>query len=71
MPEFTTTDDIEPHAGEDGFDDTAWPTIAPTALSTKRGGARVSFLWFRTRLTIPARRFRSVGRASSAGAERR
>jgi gluconolactonase len=56
MPEFTTTYDIDPHAGEDGFDDAAWPTIAPTALGAKRGGGRVSFLWFRARLTIPARR---------------
>lgn len=55
MPEFTTTYDIAPHAGASGFDDSAWPTIAPTALGAKRGGGRVSFLWFRTRLTIPAR----------------
>ena len=54
MPEFTTTYDIDPHAGEDGFDDAVWPVIAPTALGAKRGGGRVSFLWFRTRLTIPA-----------------
>jgi hypothetical protein len=33
--------DIDPHAGEDGFDDAAWPTIAPTALGAKRGGGRV------------------------------
>ena len=25
MPEFTTTYDIDPHAGEAGFDDAAWP----------------------------------------------
>jgi gluconolactonase len=55
MPEFTTTYDIEPHAGEAGFDDSAWPIILPTELAAKRGGGKVSFLWFRTPLTIPTR----------------
>lgn len=65
MPEFTTTYDIDPHAGEAGFDDAAWPVIAPTELSAKRGGGRVSFIWFRTRLTIPAR----LGSFDPAGAQ--
>jgi gluconolactonase len=65
MPEFTTTYDIDPHAGESGFDDSAWPTIAPTMLAAKRGGGRVSFLWFRTRLTIPAR----IGAFDPSGAK--
>ncbi|ETW99719.1 MAG: hypothetical protein ETSY1_13940 [Candidatus Entotheonella factor] len=55
MPEFETTYDIDPHAGEAGFDDSAWPTILPTELEAKRGGGKVSFLWFRTTLTIPTR----------------
>jgi hypothetical protein len=55
MPEFTTTYDIDPHAGDAGFDDSAWPIMLPTALEVKRGGGNVSFLWFRTRLTIPTR----------------
>src|SRR3989454_12063276 len=46
MPEFTTTYDIDPHAGEAGFDDSSWPSILPTALAAKRGGGKVSFLWF-------------------------
>jgi len=65
MPEFTTTYDIDPHAGEGGFDDSAWPTIAPTALGAKRGGGRVSFIWFRTQLTIPAR----IGAFDPSGAK--
>jgi len=65
MPEFTTTYDIDPHAGEGGFDDAAWPTIAPTALGAKRGGGRVSFIWFRTQLTIPAR----IGAFDPSGAQ--
>lgn len=65
MPEFTTTYDIDPHAGEAEFDDSAWTVVAPTELGAKRGGGRVSFLWFRTRLTIPAR----LGAFDTAGAQ--
>ena len=54
MPEFKTTYDIEPHAGESGFDDTDWPLVAATELGAKRGGGLVSFFWFRTTLTMPA-----------------
>ena len=54
MPEFKTTYDIDPHAEERGFDDSAWPVIPATELGAKRGGGQVSFFWFRTRLTIPA-----------------
>jgi hypothetical protein len=54
MPEFKTTYDIEPYAGERGFDDSDWPVIAATDLGAKRGGGMVSFFWFRTKLTIPA-----------------
>ena len=54
MPEFTTTYDIDPHAELLGFDDGAWPEVAPTDLGAKRGGGMVSFFWYRTKLTIPA-----------------
>lgn len=54
MPEYKTTYDIQPHAGERGFDDSSWPVVRPTELGAKRGGGRVSFLWFRASLTIPA-----------------
>jgi gluconolactonase len=53
MAEFKTTYDIEPHAEERGFDDSAWPVIAPAELAAKRGGGMVSFFWFRATLTIP------------------
>jgi len=53
MPEFTTTYDIDPHAELSGFDDSAWPEVAATDLSAKRGGGMVSFIWFRATLTIP------------------
>jgi gluconolactonase len=53
MPEFTTTYDIEPHAEERGFDDSAWPVVVASELGAKRGGGMVSFFWFRAALTIP------------------
>jgi gluconolactonase len=65
MPEFETTYDIDPHAGEAGFDDSTWPIILPTELAAKRGGGKVSFLWFRTQLTIPSR----IGAFDPAGAK--
>ena len=55
MPEFKTTYDIDPHAELRGFDDSAWPEVAATELGAKRGGGMVSFFWFRTTLTIPAK----------------
>ncbi len=55
MPEFKTTYDIDPHAELHGFDDAAWPEIAATDLGARRGGGMVSFFWFRTTLTVPAR----------------
>jgi hypothetical protein len=53
MPEFKTTYDIEPHAEERGFDDSAWAVVAATELGAKRGGGMVSFFWFRATLTMP------------------
>lgn len=53
MPEFKTTYDIDPHAEERGFDDSAWSAIPATELGAKRGGGQISFFWFRTRLVIP------------------
>ncbi len=55
MPEYKSTYDIDPHAGEHGYDDSAWQVIPATELGAKRGGGYVSFLWFRAKLTIPAR----------------
>ncbi len=53
MPGYKTSYDIAPHAGEPGFDNSAWPTIEPKGLGDRRGGGKVSFLWYRTNLTIP------------------
>jgi gluconolactonase len=54
LPEFKTTYDVEPHAGESGFDDSDWPVVAAADLGARRGGGMVSFFWYRTILTIPA-----------------
>jgi len=62
-PEFTSTYDIDPHAGEADYDDAAWPVISATDLGAKRGGGKVSFLWFRAKLTIPA----EIGGFATAG----
>jgi gluconolactonase len=53
MPGYKTSYDIAPHAGEPGFDDSSWPTIEPKGLGDRRGGGKVSFLWYRTNLSIP------------------
>ncbi|MEA2789483.1 MAG: gluconolactonase [Acetobacteraceae bacterium] len=55
MREFETTYDIDPHAEITDFDDRAWPEIQATDLGARRGGGMVSFFWFRSTLTIPAR----------------
>src|SRR6266850_947105 len=60
---YKTSYDISPHAGEEGFDDSSWPTIDAKGLSDRRGGGKVSFVWFRTSLTIPAR----IGNFDTAG----
>ena len=65
MPEFKTTYDIQPHAGESGFDDSQWPVIGAKGLADKRGGGKVSFMWYRAKLTIPAK----VGDFTTAGAK--
>jgi len=55
MPEYKTAYDIHPHAGESGFDDSSWPTINAKGLAARRGGGKVSFIWYRANLTMPAR----------------
>src|SRR5262245_17752815 len=55
MPEHKTTYDIRPDAGEAGFDDSSWPVIEATGLAARRGGGKVSFIWYRAILTIPAK----------------
>ena len=64
MPGYKTSYDINPRAGDKAFDDSAWPTIDPKGLADRRGGGKVSFIWFRTTLAIPAR----IGTFDTAGA---
>jgi len=65
MPEYQTTYDVQPHAGEASFDDSSWPTIAPDHLGERRGGGKVSAMWYRTSLTIPEK----VGDFDPSGAK--
>ena len=53
MPGYKTTYNIEPRAGEAGFDDSKWPTIEAKDLAARRSGGHVAFMWYRTMLTIP------------------
>ena len=64
MPGYKTSYDIAPHAGEAGFDDSSWPAIEAKGLADRRGGGKVSFFWFRTNLTIPAK----IGDFDTSGA---
>lgn len=57
------TYDYKPHAGGVEFDDTGWQHLAPTSLSVRRGNGRVSFNWYRIRITIPEK----IGSATVAG----
>ena len=65
MPGYKTSYDISPHAGVKGFDDFAWPTLEPKQLLDRRGGGKVSFLWYRTNLTMPAK----IGNFDTANAK--
>jgi gluconolactonase len=65
MPGYKSSYDISPHAGEKGFDDSSWPTIEAKGLLDRRGGGKVSFLWYRTNLTVPAK----IGNFETAGAK--
>jgi hypothetical protein len=54
-PKWTSSYDIQPHAGEMGFDDSSWPVIEAKALGDRRGGGRLFMTWYRANLTIPAK----------------
>ena len=41
QPDYKTTYDIAPHAGEAGFDDSSWPLIKAEDLATRRSGGHV------------------------------
>lgn len=49
------TYDVVPHAGWAGFDDSAWPVLAPEGLSQRRANGRLCFNWYRIALTLPER----------------
>ncbi len=49
------TYDISPHAGGADFDDSGWPVIDPAALEARRSPGRLSFGWYRLKVTIPER----------------
>lgn len=49
------TYDYTPHAGGANFDDSSWERIEASNLSQRRGPGRLSFNWYRIRLTIPER----------------
>src|SRR5215472_12583280 len=38
LPGYKTSYDIQPHAGEAGFDDSSWPVIGAQGLAGRRGG---------------------------------
>ena len=65
LPQYKTAYDIQPHAGESGFDDSKWPTIEAKDLAARRSGGHVAFIWYRANLTIPAK----VGDFDTAGAK--
>jgi hypothetical protein len=60
---WTTAYDIQPRAGDSGFDDSSWPTIDAKGLTDRRGGGGLYMTWFRTSLTMPAR----IGNFDTAG----
>jgi gluconolactonase len=49
-----STYDIAPQAGSVNFDDSTWPVVAPPSLDQRRGNGRVSFNWYRIKVTVPA-----------------
>jgi gluconolactonase len=57
------TKDLALKAGARDFDDSSWETVAPEALEERRATGRLSFEWYRLRLTIPE----TVGSLATAG----
>jgi gluconolactonase len=56
--------DLEPHAGGADFDDRSWQAIPAESLEARKGNGRVSFVWYRTSVTLPA----GVGEFDPTGA---
>jgi gluconolactonase len=57
------TYDYAPHAGAADFDDSSWPAIPADTLEGRRGTGKLSFNWYRIKLTIPQK----VGRRDPTG----
>ena len=57
------TYDISPHAGAADFDDSQWERVEPTTLEARRTGGRLSFAWYRLKVTVPER----VGKLDPTG----
>lgn len=51
----TQTYEIDPHAGGIDFDDSHWAAVAAEDLDARRGNGRLSFGWYRIRITVPAK----------------
>ena len=49
------TFDISPHAGAADFDDSTWESLPASRLEARKGNGRLSFNWYRTKVTIPDR----------------
>jgi gluconolactonase len=49
------TYDIVPHAGEAGYDDSAWPVLPPSDTMRRLSDGKVCFNWYRITATIPER----------------
>jgi gluconolactonase len=48
-----TTYDYEPHAGVADFDDSGWEQVAAEDLVKRRGNGKLSFNWYRIKVTVP------------------
>lgn len=58
------THDYTPKAGAADFDDSKWEALDPASLEARRSTGKLSFNWYRTRITIPEK----VGGFDTTGA---
>jgi gluconolactonase len=56
--------DVLPKPGTKAFDDTMWEPIGAATLDKRRGTGKVSFAWYRIKVSLPER----IGRLETAGA---
>jgi gluconolactonase len=49
------TYDVSPHAGAVDFDDSTWTALPGSRLDVRNGNGRLSFNWYRIKVTIPDR----------------